>query len=86
MFVSLTAFAALFVPTLMLPKLTLVGENATVEVVPVPVSVTLCGLLAALSVTTTVPEFVPVAVGVKVTLIVHFAPEATEAPQVFVSA
>ena len=84
LFVSLTPFAALFTPTVTLPKFPLVGENATVGVVPVPDRVTLCGLLEALSVTTTVPAFVPVAVGVKVTEIVQFAPAATEVPHVLV--
>jgi hypothetical protein len=67
-----------------LPKFTLVGENPTVGVVPVPERVALCGLFVALSVTTTVPELVPVAVGVNVTLIVQFAPAATDVPQVLV--
>ena len=38
---------------------------------PVPVSFDVCGLLLALSLTLNVPFLVPVAVGVKVTLIVH---------------
>ena len=42
------------------------------------------GLLVALSATVNVPLRVPVAVGVKVTLIVQFAPAATEAPQLLV--
>lgn len=82
--VSLITFAALVVFTVWLPKLKLVGDSATVLVAPVPVMVTVCGLLAALSVTTTVPVKVPVAVGVKNTLIVQFAPTATEVPQVLV--
>jgi len=58
-------------------------------VVPVPVSPTVCGLPAALSVMVKVPVRVPAAVGVKVTLIMQFALAASIAgsvPQVFVSA
>ena len=43
------------------------------EDVPVPVSVTTCGLPVALSVMVMEPLRVPVAVGVKVTLILHAA-------------
>src|SRR5580704_12413158 len=44
--------------------------------VPVPVSETLCGLPELLSVMVMLAARFPVAVGVKVTLIVHFAPTA----------
>jgi hypothetical protein len=63
-----------------------VREKATTGVVPVPVSVTVCGLPVALSVIVSVPVRVPPAVGVKVTLIVQLAPAATVDPQVLVSA
>jgi hypothetical protein len=53
-------------------------------VLPVPVSPTLCGLFAALSVINTVPAFVPATVGVNRTLMEQLAPAATEVPQVFV--
>ena len=49
-----------------------------------PVRLTICGLPVALSVTVIVPGWLPVAVGVKVTLIVQFAPAATDVPQVLV--
>ena len=39
---------------------------------PVPVRLDFCGLLLALSLTLNTPVLVPLAVGVKVTLIVHF--------------
>ncbi len=87
--VSVTACAALVLPTCWLPKLRLVGERVTAGAVgatPVPVRLTLCGLPAALSVIDTVPVRVPVAVGVNVTLIVQLAAAATDAPQVFVCA
>src|SRR5579864_3753959 len=45
----------------------------------------MCGLPVALSVMVIVPGWLPVAVGVKVTLMAQLAPAATEAPQVLVS-
>ena len=51
---------------------------------PVPVSPTDCGLPVALSVIVIDPVCVPVAVGVNVTLMVHFEPAVTELPHVFV--
>jgi hypothetical protein len=50
----------------------------------VPERLAVCGLLVALSVTVNVPLRAPAAVGVKVTLIVQFAPAATLAPQLLV--
>jgi hypothetical protein len=52
--------------------------------VPVPVRATVCGLPLALSVMLTAAVRLPVAEGVKVTLIVQLAPAATELPQVLV--
>jgi hypothetical protein len=51
---------------------------------PVPVKPTACGLSLALSVILTEAARVPIAEGVKVTLMLQFAPAATEVPQVFV--
>ena len=51
-----------------------------------PVSGTLCGLPEALSVTDSEPFRTPVAVGLNVMLMVQFAPAATLAPHVLVSA
>src|SRR2546427_3476062 len=51
---------------------------------PVPVRLAACGLPLALSATLNVALLVPLAVGVKVTLIVHWAPAATEVPQLLV--
>jgi hypothetical protein len=72
---------------------TVVGAALSVKsggvFVPVPVSPTVCGLFAALSVMVRVPVRVPVAVGVNVTLIVQLALAANVAgsvPHVFVSA
>jgi hypothetical protein len=47
---------------------------------PVPESATVCGLPDALVVTVSVPVRAPLAIGVKVTSIVHVAPTASEAP------
>jgi hypothetical protein len=71
-----------------LAKGRLVGERLTAGsgLVPVPERLTVCGLLAALSEMLREPLLVPAAVGVKVTLIAHSAPAATEPPQVFVCA
>jgi hypothetical protein len=51
-----------------------------VEVTPVPVSATVCGLPGALSVTETVPFRLPEALGAKVTLIVQLAADARFEP------
>ncbi len=85
-FVSVTACAALVVLTCWFPNERLVGEKLTAGTVPVPARLTFCGLLLALSVMVMAPVRVPVAVGVKVTLMVHLAPAATEMPQSLVCA
>src|SRR5439155_18162743 len=82
-FVRVTALAGLVVPTFWLLKVSVVGERLG-KPAPVPDRLAVCGLLVALSVTVKAPLRVPVAVGVKVTLIVQFAPAATEAPQLLV--
>jgi hypothetical protein len=51
---------------------------------PVPLRETVCGLPGALSVTETVPLRLPETLGVKVTLISQFAPDARVGPQLFV--
>jgi hypothetical protein len=63
-----------------LPKLRLVGLKLTAgagALVPLPLRATVCGLPEALSVIDTLALRVPVAVGVKVTLIVQFDPAAS---------
>lgn len=52
--------------------------------VPVPLRVTVWGLPAALSVSVTPAERAPLAVGVKVTLIVQVLPAAREAQELLV--
>ena len=83
-FDSVTVCAALLMPTAWLANVRLVGEKLTLDAAPVPVSATVCGLPVALSVTVIVPGWLPVAVGVKVTLMVQLAAGATEVPQVLV--
>ena len=61
-------------------------KDCTAGAVPVPVRLTVCGLPVALSVRVTAAVRVPLAVGVKVTLIVQLAPAATELPHVLVCA
>jgi hypothetical protein len=61
----------------------------TVGGTPLPVSVTVCGLPEALSVSVSVPVRAPLAVGVNVTLIVQLPPAAIvegESGQLFVCA
>ena len=68
-------------------KLRLVGAKVTAGAgafAPVPDRLTVWGLPVALSVMVIVPGWLPVAVGVKVTVMVQLAPAATEAPQVLV--
>ena len=69
-------------PTITLPKLRKVAER--LSAVPVPLSATVCGLLAALSETLNEAVRKPCAVGRKLTLTVQFAPTASVEPQGFV--
>lgn len=61
-----------------------VGLKVKPKSAPAPVSVTDCGLLAALSVTVKLPGRVPNAEGVNTTLIVQEAPAARLVPQLLV--
>ncbi len=78
---SVTLWALLLVPTFWVPKLSDVGLTLAAGAVPVPLNETLCGLPAASSVIVTEPMRVPVAVGVKLTLMVQLAPAAIDVPQ-----
>src|SRR5436190_23135481 len=82
--VRVTFFASLTVPLSSVLLFTLQG--ASLVVVPVPDSVTFCGLPAALSLMLTAAVRVPLAVGLNVTLIPQLAPAANELPQVWVCA
>ena len=68
-----------------MPKLTLAGDMPMDAASPVPDRATVCGLPAALSVTESIAERLPAAVGVKVILKVHELPASSELPQVPVS-
>ena len=88
---SVTVCAALVVPVAWLAKVRLVAESVAagplVAVLPVPVSVIVCVVGVALSVTVIVALRVPVAVGLKVTLSVQLDPAgrlAGKVPQLFV--
>jgi hypothetical protein len=81
--VRVTVFVGLVVPIVAIattPKLKLVGESFAV--VPIPLSVTFCGLPAALSLMLSAAVRVPDAVGLNVTVMLQFAPAANELPQV----
>ena len=69
------------VPTTWLLNVRLDGRRFTPEAFPVPVRLTVCGLVAALSLTVSVPVRVPPAFGVKVTLIEQVDPAASILPQ-----
>ena len=81
--VRMTVCAVLVLPDIWAVKVREAGDKPTTGSVPVPVSGQVWGLFAALSEIVRVPERVPIAVGVKDTLIVQLAPGATLAPQVF---
>ena len=77
-FVSVTSRGELVVPTFWAGKLRLAGARLTaeprIEVTPVPLRPTVCGLPAALSVMVKVPVCVPTAVAVNMTLIAQVEP------------
>jgi hypothetical protein len=83
-FVRVTVEAALDDPTDWLAKVTLEGERTTVADAPVPVIGIVCTAPLPLSVRVIVPAIVPLVVGVKLTLMVQLAPDATPPPQLLV--
>lgn len=80
---SVNFWAALLDPTLVLPKVRVLGDKVTVAAMPVPLKDAVCGLPVALSATLTEAVRVPVAVGLKVTLTWQ-EPPATTLVQVLV--
>lgn len=84
--VRVTSCAVLGVPTAWLPKARLAAERVTAGPTPVPLRTTVCGPPAALSLMTKSPLVLPVTEGLKVTLMVQFAPAATLDPQPLVCA
>jgi hypothetical protein len=81
--VSVTVTAGLVLPTGTVPRFNELADSVTgeVELLPVPLRLTVCGLFPALSVNVNVPAAAPVAVGVNVTATVQLAPAATLVPQ-----
>jgi hypothetical protein len=76
-----TDLAALVEPTAVVLKLKDVADSVT-GALPVPLRLTVCGLLMALSAKVSVPVAAPSATGVKVTPTVQVAPAAMPVPQV----
>jgi hypothetical protein len=81
-FVSVVDIALAVVLTVVFGKASMVGENDAPGAVPVPVSVTVCGLPVALSVTEIAALKLAAEAGVKVTEIVQVAVTASVIPQV----
>lgn len=82
--VSSTVLLPPVVPTTSVPKERLVGESVGAAIVPLPATLTPCGLPEALSVMVSVPLTAPLACGVNVTEMVQFAPAARLAGQLLV--
>jgi hypothetical protein len=82
--VSVTVCPALVVPVVWLAKLRLEGLKVTAGAVPVPERPTVWGLPVALSVMATLAVRLPVAEGLKVTLMLQLALAARLAGQVLV--
>jgi hypothetical protein len=81
----LTVRALLVLPTVWLPKARLVGERLTAAE-PLPKRITDCGLTVPLSVRVTAAARVPLAAGLKLTLVAQLVRAATLAPQSLVCA
>lgn len=84
-FLSVKVWTADEAPTVVEAKVRLVGVRLTAGTpTPVPVRVTVCGELEALSVKLSVAEKVPAAVGLKVPVAVQVLPGASDVEQVLV--
>ena len=81
LFLIVTILAALVFPTLVAGKFKLEGVTVTGRI-PVPVKLTDCGLLLALSVMASVADLAPTAPGVKTTLTVQVRPAPRVPPHV----
>ena len=81
LFVTVTVLAALVDPTATVPKLNDDGEMEA-GAVPVPLRVTVCGLVRELSVNESVPDAAPMDVGLNLTPTAQLAPAAIPVPQV----
>ena len=78
-FVTVTVFVELVVPTVIVPKFNELDENVT-GALPVPESVTVCGLFGVSSVKVRAPVIEPTAAGAKVTPTEQLAAGARVAP------
>src|SRR5438270_9911762 len=76
---------ALVVRRACVPKLWDVGESETAAWTPVPVSVTICGLVTSESVIVSVPVRTPVVVGANLTFMRQLRPGARLPPQLLLS-
>jgi hypothetical protein len=76
--------AAVVLPIATVPKLRLVAERV-IGALPVPVRLTVCGLVKALSVNVSAPLSAPIIDGVNVTPTVQVPPAATPEPQVLLA-
>lgn len=85
-FLSVTVWAAEVTKFTVKGKVIEVTESDAIGPVPLPLTVTDCGLPDALSVIRRLPLLVPVAVGLNVTLMVQVALIAREEPQLLVCA
>jgi uncharacterized protein YaaW (UPF0174 family) len=83
-FRSVAVCAAEEEPVLVVVKTRVAGERLTAGTVPVPLSVMVCGELAALSATLSVAVSAPEAAGLKVMVTVQEALAASDAPQLLV--
>jgi hypothetical protein len=85
-FLSVTFWGELMVFTDCAGKVTTVGDSVAIAacVAPVPLRMTVCGLVNALSVNRRNPMRNPAAAGVKVTPILQLAPAARLPLQVFI--
>src|SRR5207248_3814076 len=80
-FVSVAVCAALAVPSNWGPNVRLVGDKLAAGAAPVPLRITSCGLLPALSVNLSTAFRLPAAVGVNVTATVQELVAAKLAPE-----
>ena len=82
---SVNGNGALVVRRACVPKLWDVGDSVTAACTPVPVSVTICGLVTSESVIVSVPVRTPVVVGTKATFTRQVLPGAKLPPQLLLS-
>lgn len=85
--VSVTVTGALVLPIATVPKFNELAETVTgeLELLPVPLRLTVCGPPVAESVKVNVPVAAPVAVGVNVTPTLQLAPAPTLVPQLLLA-